>query len=124
MTCAACSSSVEKSVNELEGVKASVNLATETLSFEILDSSKYSVKDIEDRVKKVGYKVIHFDENSKKEDIHLLKKKQKEKEYKKLVSDLILSFSFTLPLLIISMGSMLGLTLPAGFSPETSPTKH
>ena len=124
MTCAACSSSVEKSVNELEGVKASVNLATETLSFEILDTSKYTLKDIEDSVKKVGYKVIHFNENDNKEDIHLLKKKQKEKEYKKLVSDLILSFSFTLPLLIISMGSMLGLTLAAGISPETAPLNH
>ena len=124
MTCAACSSSVEKSVNELEGVKASVNLATETLSFEILASSKYTVKDIEDSVKKVGYKVIHFDENSKKEDIHLLKKKQKEKEYKRLINDLILSFSFTIPLLFIAMGSMFGLDLPNSISPQTAPFNH
>ena len=37
MTCATCSATVEKAVNDLPGVKASVNLTTETLSFEILE---------------------------------------------------------------------------------------
>jgi len=124
MTCAACSSSVEKAVNELEGVHASVNLATEKLTFEILDTSKYSVSDIEEKVKKTGYKVIHYSDQEKAEDIHVLKNKQKEKEFKILVQDLVLSLVFTIPLLIVSMGSMLGLNLPDNISADTAPLNH
>lgn len=124
MTCAACSSSVEKAVNELDGVRASVNLATEKLTFEILDTSKYSVSDIEEKVKKVGYKVIHYSDQEKAEDFHIIKSKQKEKEFKVLVHDLILSLLFTIPLLFFSMGSMLGLVFPDSISLANSPLNH
>ena len=125
MTCAACSASVAKSVNNLEGVNASVNLATETLTFEILDSSKYQLKDIEDTVKKTGYSVVHFNtEQGENQDIHILKRQQKEKEYKSLVNDLLLSFSFLIPLLYLSMGSMVGLPIPEFISPDVEPFNH
>lgn len=125
MTCASCSASIAKAVNDLEGVKASVNLATETLTFEILDESRYVVQDIESAVINTGYKVIHFNSgDSKDEDIHLLKRQQKEKEYKSLVNDLILSFSFTLPLLLLSMGPMMGLSLPTIISPDKEAFNH
>jgi Cu+-exporting ATPase len=125
MTCAACSASVAKAVNDLDGINASVNLATETLSFEILDRSKYRIEDIEKKVIDTGYKVIHYDQQSEEEiDIHTLKKRQKEKEYKSLVNDLILSFSFMLPLLYISMGSMMGLPIPSFIDPDKSAFNH
>ena len=120
MTCAACSSTVEKAVNELEGVKASVNLATETLSFEILDTSRNTLTDIEKKVEGSGYRVVHFD-TADEQDIAQLKNKQKEVEYGSLRNDLFLSISFTFPLLIVSMGSMLGLNLPTAISDSSSP---
>ncbi len=118
MTCAACSASVAKAVNDLDGVNASVNLATETLSFEIPDDSKYGVNDIESAVINTGYKVVHFAEDAEANDIHLLKRKQKEKEYISLKNDLILSFLFLFPLLILAMGPMLGLAIPTIISPD------
>lgn len=121
MTCAACSSSVEKAVNSLDGVNASVNLATETLTFEVLDGSKYNLADIEKKVLNTGYQVIYFEGNKDEIDIHQLKKEKKEKEFSILKNDLILSSVFTLPLLIISMGSMLGLVLPSIVAPITNP---
>lgn len=121
MTCAACSSSIERAVNGLDGVKASVNLATETLTFEILDSSKYSVEDIEKKVVNTGYSVIHYTEEELEGDPSQLKLAQKEKEHKKLKNKLILSAAFTLPLLIVSMGSMLGLNLPSFISSDSNP---
>ena len=120
MTCAACSSSVERAVNELEGVKASVNLATETLSFEILDTSSYTLEDIEKKVSGIGYKIVHFEKDDTK-DLHQLKKEKKQKEYAVLKFDLMLSIAFTLPLLLLSMGTMLGFPIPDQVSIDLAP---
>lgn len=55
MTCAACSSRVERALTKLEGVtEASVNLATETASV-TFDTTKTGTKVIFDTVEKAGY---------------------------------------------------------------------
>ncbi|KAA0544592.1 copper-translocating P-type ATPase [Bacillus sp. BGMRC 2118] len=55
MTCAACSTRIEKGLNKLEGVtKATVNLALETASVEF-NSSELSSQDIIAKVEKLGY---------------------------------------------------------------------
>lgn len=56
MTCAACSSRIEKVLNKQESVTASVNLAMEkaTISF---DPTKTSLKDIEGKIEKLGFEV-------------------------------------------------------------------
>jgi Cu+-exporting ATPase len=123
MTCAACSATVEKAVNDLPGVKASVNLATETLSFEILDPDKYSSEDIKKTVENVGYGIIETKTSDGKEvDEHTLRKKRKEVEYLSFKSDLIIAIGFSIPLLIISMGHMVGLHLPVFLAPNSSPS--
>ena len=122
MTCATCSATVEKAVNDLPGVNASVNLATETLSFEILDPDKYSIKDIKKTVEKVGYGIIETKASDGKEvDEHALRKARKEAEYQSFKADLSIAIGFSIPLLFISMGPMLGLHLPFFLAPETSP---
>ncbi len=57
MTCASCSSRVEKVLNKMDGVDAQVNLTTEkaTVAF---DTDKASIDDITEKIKKVGYGVI------------------------------------------------------------------
>ena len=122
MTCATCSATVGKAVNDLPGVKASVNLATETLSFEILDPDKYSTEDIKKTVERVGYGIIETKTSDGKEvDEHALRKARKEAEYQSFKTDLSLAIGFSIPLLIISMGHMLGLHLPSFLAPDTSP---
>ncbi|QRN48967.1 heavy metal translocating P-type ATPase [Macrococcoides bohemicum] len=56
MTCAACSTRIEKVLNKMDGVDAKVNLTTEKASVQY-DSNKVSVEDISERIDKLGYKV-------------------------------------------------------------------
>src|SRR5690606_1638825 len=53
MTCASCSARVERKLNKLDGVEASVNLATERASVSF--PSALSVADIVATVEKTGY---------------------------------------------------------------------
>lgn len=56
MTCAACSSRIEKVLNKQEGMEASVNLTTEKAKV-TYDEEKNSFADIRNRIEKIGYKV-------------------------------------------------------------------
>ncbi|MBM7694098.1 Cu+-exporting ATPase [Peribacillus deserti] len=91
MTCAACSSRIEKALNKLEGVnKASVNLALEKATVEF-NPSLINTGDIIKRVQKLGYNAIPTEEN---EDIDYRGKKFKRQQTKLVVSAIL-----SLPLL-------------------------
>lgn len=64
MTCAACSTRVEKVLNKTEGVKANVNLTTEKASIQF-DADQITVEDIANKINHLGYQVetekIEFD---------------------------------------------------------------
>ena len=62
MTCAACAARIEKALNKLDGVDASVNLATEEAAVRF-DEPRVSVEDLVAAVKGVGYGAnVHGDE--------------------------------------------------------------
>ncbi|SKA92906.1 Cu+-exporting ATPase [Caloramator quimbayensis] len=107
MTCAACSKAVERAVKKLAGVmKAEVNIATEKLAAEY-DPSKVRLSMIKEAIKKAGYTPI--DDEDMKVDSD---KERKDNEVKAIFKNFIISASFTLPLVIIAMGHMLGMPLP------------
>ena len=57
MTCAACSSRIEKVLKKMDGVEdANVNLAMETATV-IYDSKELSENDLQDKIEKIGYGV-------------------------------------------------------------------
>ena len=56
MTCAACSARIEKVLNKMDGVEATVNLAMEKATVQY-DPNKYSLTDIEEKIVKLGYGV-------------------------------------------------------------------
>ncbi|MGM7700777.1 heavy metal translocating P-type ATPase [Pseudalkalibacillus sp. Hm43] len=56
MTCAACSNRIEKVLNKMDGVEASVNLTTEKAKV-IFEEEKVSSKEIVERIQKLGYDV-------------------------------------------------------------------
>ena len=57
MTCAACSSRIEKVLKKMDGVEdANVNLAMETATV-TYDSKELSEKDLQDKIEKIGYGV-------------------------------------------------------------------
>ena len=115
MTCAACSRAVEKSVSKLGGVsKANVNLMTEKLQVEY-EANQLSEAEIIQAIEKAGYqgeKVVSYDSLEEKQRPIDTKEYKKEEERKRLWLQFIISAIFTVPLLYISMGPMIGLPLP------------
>ncbi|MBM7649791.1 Cu+-exporting ATPase [Bacillus ectoiniformans] len=90
MTCAACSTRIEKGLNKLEGVsKASVNLALESATVEY-NPSATSPAEIIKKVEKLGYKANLKGEQ--KEDSSDIKAKEIETQKGKFIFSLILSF--------------------------------
>ncbi|ACO85830.1 heavy metal translocating P-type ATPase [Clostridium botulinum] len=114
MTCAACAKAVERVSRKLEGViEANVNIATEKLDI-TFDKSKVSINDIKKAIEKAGYKALE-EKNIEEE------KKGKEDAIKSLWRRFIISLVFAVPLLTISMGSMMGLKLPKIINPMYNP---
>ncbi|MCE5220923.1 MAG: heavy metal translocating P-type ATPase [Clostridium sp.] len=104
MTCSACANRVERFVGKLDGVyNANVNFATETLSVEF-NEKKLNNENIESAVVKAGYKLVKEEE--------IAKGKKKLEASKLLFFRFIGSLIFTVPLLIITMGHMIGMPLP------------
>ncbi|WP_394513809.1 heavy metal translocating P-type ATPase [Priestia aryabhattai] len=93
MTCAACSTRIEKGLNKLEGVtKASVNLALETASVEY-SPSQIAPQDITQRVEKLGYGSKLKSEEREEEQSY------REKELSKQKGKFWFSFILSVPLL-------------------------
>jgi Cu+-exporting ATPase len=104
MTCSACSSRVERVTKKLNGVQSSVvNLATEKLTINI-DEDEIGYSEIKAAVDKAGYKLVKEEEKVEE------KRKLSASEF--LLRRFIMSLIFTVPLLIITMGHMLGMPLP------------
>ena len=110
MTCASCAMTVEMAVKDLETVEeVSVNLATERLS--LVPKEGFDSQQVLDAVAEVGY---HAEEKGKdkpsdvsEEAVIKAQKLQKKKQ------ELLILLITALPLLYISMGSMVGLPLPS-----------
>lgn len=113
MTCSACANRVERVTKKIEGVQSSsVNFATEKLTVEI-DEDKTDYSQIKVVVDKAGYKLIKEEETKKKES--------NLDESKKLLIRFITSLCFAVPLLIITMGHMIGMPLPKVINPMENP---
>lgn len=113
MTCSACSSRVERVTRKMEGVENSVvNLTTEKLSITV-DDDLVTYGDIKRVVEKAGYRLIKEEES--------LKEKKKISDRDQLLIRFIISSIFTVPLLIITMGHMLGMPLPRIIEPMHNP---
>ena len=118
MTCASCAQSVEKATGKLEGVyESNVNLATEKMSVEY-DDSIVSVSDIIDAVSNVGYKAREDIDSGKAVDEN--QQKQDEKR-KKIWNRFLISAAFSIPLLYLAMGHMMGAPIPGFLNPMNNP---
>ncbi len=118
MHCAACSSRIERVVGGLLGVSsASVNLAAETGRF-VFDKQKTSSRKIKKTIADLGFESEKL--TSQASDFE---KKEKEisQNLKRMKQRLVVEFILVIPLLVISMGEMVGLKLPDLIAPHTSP---
>ena len=111
MTCSACQAHVEKAVRQTAGVKdVQVNLLSNTMTVDY-DREKVSPEEIIKAVEKAGYGAAEQGQNAAAE---AKPKNVMAEQLKQMKMRLIVSFSFLLPLMYISMGHMFSWPLPAG----------
>ncbi|HFI0239045.1 TPA: heavy metal translocating P-type ATPase [Streptococcus suis] len=107
MTCASCAMTVEKALGQLAGMEeVAVNLATEKASL-TYDKDRLNAATILSAVEQAGYKAIKPEAKSQEK----VADRQDEK-IASLWTRFIWSAAFSLPLLYIAMGPMVGLPLP------------
>ena len=114
MTCASCAQTIEKAVGKLAAVQmVNVNLATEKMSIEY-DPDQLVLADVTKAVEEVGYTAHEEVETGDEIDRTREKKAQ---HIKDMWQRFWISALFTVPLLYISMGHMLGMPLPEFIDP-------
>ena len=110
MSCAACAKTVENALNKNEDIEAHVNIATEKVNIKY-NEKKYDFEKIKKIVESSGYGLIETLSEDEKIQIY-------ENKIKSLRNRLILSVIFIIPLFYISMGHMVGISLPDIVNPE------
>lgn len=119
MTCSACSSRVEKCVSKLAGTdNVSVNLLTNSMQVEY-DEKIINERQIIDAVVKAGYGAKAKEEHHGAAQANSRASAQTasggnivEEQMKNMKMRLIVSFAFLIPLMYVTMGHMVGLSLP------------
>ena len=116
MTCAACAVTVENAVNKIDNVdSAVVNLTTEKMTVRY-NSDLVSEEEIEKAVVDAGYGASVFDPATAKSQSERQSEATQNMWHKFLLSAL-----FSVPLLYLSMGSMMGLWVPDVVSMDSHP---
>lgn len=116
MTCAACAVTVENAVNKIDHVdSAVVNLTTEKMTVRY-NSDLVSEEEIEKAVADAGYGASVFDPATAKSQSERQSEATQNMWHKFLLSAL-----FSVPLLYLSMGSMMGLWVPDVVSMDSHP---
>ena len=112
ITCTACAKAVERATKKLDGVNSSnVNYATEKLIINF-DPKLVNVGLVKKSIDKAGYKAIYESKNEVKDNKIVTNK---------LKIRFIISLIFTIPLLYLSMGGMIGLPIPKFIEPMENP---
>lgn len=113
MSCASCASTVEKAVAQIDGVEHSqVNLATEELTVRYRPQTDFEQK-VEKRVEEAGYmaEVSHTNVETMQAK-EAKRKERREKTLKATWTSFIWSAVFSVILLYLAMGPMIGLPIP------------
>ncbi|MBR6682623.1 MAG: heavy metal translocating P-type ATPase [Clostridia bacterium] len=114
MSCAACSSAVEKATGKVVGVKScSVSLLTNSMTVE----GEYSEDELFSAVQKAGYGISKFDRTNSSTNAKDTHENEIDKETASIKNRLLSSLVFLLVLMYVSMGhNMLSLPLPFGLA--------
>ena len=104
MSCAACARRIERRVGRLEGVeRIGVNLGTEQALIEY-DPEQVRLRDIRQAVVDAGYQVVERDDPPEGQ------RARKHREIQLQKRELIRAGVFFLPLFVLEMGEMVGLS--------------
>lgn len=114
MTCASCSSAVERVTGRLPGViSSSVNLTTAKLTIEY-EEGKVAPDLIMEKVRKAGFGIspYHKEKQIAKKDVRQKEEEEEDKKFKASRLRLVIAIAFAIPLLYISMGHMVPWDMP------------
>ena len=112
MHCASCAANIENTLKKEVGIKsANVNFASEKLYLEF-DEIEISIARVKKIIEKLGYKAT---EETFEDEMHDHHKEATAKEAGKLKKRFILALVFSLPIIYMVMGEMLGLPMPIIF---------
>lgn len=118
MTCAACAMTIEMVVKELSTVEdATVNLATEKLT--VLPKEGFASEQVLEAVKEAGYQAA--EKGEQKQSDYAKQVAEKKENVRHMARRIWFAVGVTIPLLYISMGSMIGLPLPAFLDSSAHP---
>ena len=118
MTCAACAMTIEMVVKELPTVKeATVNLATEKLT--VFPKEGFASEQVFDAVKEAGYQAV--EKGEQRQSDYAKQVAEKKENVRHMARRIWFATGVTIPLLYISMGSMIGLPLPAFLDSRAHP---
>lgn len=116
MSCAACSSAVERTVGKIDGVESiSVNLTTNRAKI-VYNEEKAKISDMKIAIAKAGFTPQNEQQQVDREQEH---KKMKSKE-QKVKTRFIAALCFSIPLMYIAMGHMINLPIPSFIDPQTN----
>ena len=114
MSCASCAQTIEKAVNQVSGVdQASVNLATEKMIVSY-DPTVLTAGEIITAVSDAGYSAKEEIIGNETGDYE---REKKQKQIQGMWRRFWASAVFTIPLLYVAMGHMIGLPLPSFIDP-------
>ncbi len=118
MHCAACSARIEKVVGNLAGIETcSVNLATEQARVQY-DPSTTGLQNIQEAISGLGFSAEEKSEESESEI------ESSEEKLRAMRSLLVPSFILAMLIMGISMGHMVGISLPPQIDPTYSPLTY
>ena len=114
MTCAACAARIDKVLNRVPGVHATVNFATETATAQY-DPAQAGPAQMIAAVERAGYRAIVRSDPERDRDVQ---KARKTAAYAALKRELLVAFALTLPLLaqmvpMLARGDLFG-AMPHG----------
>ncbi len=121
MHCAACSTRIEKVVGNLDGIDGcSVNLATEQATVRF-DSSLIDLQDIKDAIGRLGFSASSQPEEKSNGEDEIKASREK---LQSMRSRLVPSFILAMLIMVISMGHMVGISLPRQIHPSHAPLTY
>ncbi len=116
MTCANCSSTIERNLKKMPGVvNANVNLATERASVEFIPTL-VNYGDIKAKIVDLGYGVIEGSAAGQGAGSRDVEAEARDREVQQQKRMLIIGVALTLPIFIIGMANMLGILPHAAWS--------
>lgn len=114
MSCASCVATIEKAIQNIGGVSGSVNFATKKATV-TYNTEHLSIDQIAEKISETGYIATPANTNQNKQSVDHEKAKQ-DSAIHTLKLKTSLAMLFSIPLMIIAMGPMVGIDLPLWIS--------